>query len=101
MAQVTVKAFAERIGVPSETLVRQLNAAGIDGKTPADALTEEEKMTLLSFLRGGEEQASTRKKISVKRKSTSQITQSTRSGTKHTVQVEVRKRRTFVKRAEV
>lgn len=101
MAQVTVKAFAERIGVPSETLLRQLNAAGIDGKTPADALSEEEKVTLLSFLRGGEEQAPTRKKISVKRKSTSQITQSTRSGARHTVQVEVRKRRTFVKRAEV
>lgn len=62
MAQITVKAFAERIGVPSETLLRQLNAAGIDGKTPADALSEEEKVTLLSFLRGGEEQAPTRKK---------------------------------------
>ena len=101
MAQITVKAFAERIGVPSETLLRQLNAAGIDGKTPADALSEEEKVTLLSFLRGGEEQAPTRKKISVKRKSTSQITQSPRSGARYTVQVEVRKRRTFVKRAEI
>ncbi len=101
MAQITVKAFAERIGVPSETLLRQLNAAGIDGKTPADALSEEEKVTLLSFLRGGEEQAPTRKKISVKRKSTSQITQNPRSGARYTVQVEVRKRRTFVKRAEI
>ncbi|MDH3670933.1 MAG: translation initiation factor IF-2 [Gammaproteobacteria bacterium] len=101
MAQITVKAFAERIGIPSETLLRQLNAAGIDSKAPADALSEEEKVTLLSFLRGGEEQVPTRKKISVKRKSTTQITQSTRSGARHTVQVEVRKRRTFVKRAEV
>ena len=101
MAQITVKAFAERIGVPSETLLRQLNAAGVDGKTPADVLSEDEKVTLLSFLRGAEEQAPTRKKISVKRKSTSQITQSPRSGARYTVQVEVRKRRTFVKRAEI
>ncbi|MFQ6021306.1 MAG: translation initiation factor IF-2 [Acidiferrobacterales bacterium] len=101
MARTTVKAFAERIGVPSETLLRQLNAAGIDGKEASDALSEQEKMTLLSFLRGSDETAPTRRKITVKRKSTSQITQSTRAGVTRTVQVEVRKKRTFVKRADV
>ncbi len=101
MSGTTVKAFAERIGVPSEKLLQQLHAAGIDGKGAGDALTEQEKMTLLSFLRGGEQLAPARKKITVKRKSTSQITQNTRSGTTRTVQVEVRKRRTFVKRADV
>lgn len=101
MTTTTVKAFAERIGVPSETLLRQLNAAGIDGKQAGDALSEEEKMTLLSFLRGSEQQPTARKKITVKRKSTSQITQSTRSGSTRTVQVEVRKKRTFVKRADI
>ncbi len=101
MATITVKSFAERIGVPSETLLRQLGAAGIDGKQASDALSEEEKLMLLSFLQGGEPQAPTRRKITVKRKSTSQITQSTRMGGTHTVQVEVRKKRTFVKRADV
>ena len=101
MTATTVKAFAERIGVPSEKLLRQLNAAGIDGKQAGDSLTEEEKMLLLSFLRGGEQEAAARKRITVKRKSTSQITQSTRAGGTRTVQVEVRKRRTFVKRAEI
>ena len=101
MTTMTVKAFADRIGVPSETLIKQLVAAGIDGKQAGDSLSEDEKMVLLSFLRGGEESAPARKRITVKRKSTGQITQSTRTGTTRTVQVEVRKRRTFVKRAEV
>ncbi len=101
MTTMTVKAFADRIGVPSETLLKQLMAAGIDGKQAGDSLSEDEKMMLLSFLRGGEESAPARKRITVKRKSTGQITQSTRTGTTRTVQVEVRKRRTFVKRAEV
>jgi translation initiation factor IF-2 len=101
MTTMTVKAFADRIGVPSETLIKQLMAAGIDGKQAGDSLSEDEKMVLLSFLRGGEESAPARKRITVKRKSTGQITQSTRTGTTRTVQVEVRKRRTFVKRAEV
>ncbi len=101
MATITVEVFAERIGIPPETLLRQLGAAGIDGKQVGDALSEEEKVKLLGFLRRGEPEALARKKISVKRKSTSQIIQSTRTGTTRTVQVEVRKRRTFVKRAEV
>jgi translation initiation factor IF-2 len=102
MTTMTVKAFADRIGVASETLLKQLMAAGIDGKQAGDSLSEDEKMMLLSFLRGGEESAvPARKRITVKRKSTGQITQSTRTGTTRTVQVEVRKRRTFVKRAEV
>jgi translation initiation factor IF-2 len=101
MTTMTVKAFADRIGVPSETLLKQLMAAGIDGKQAGDSLSEDEKMMLLSFLRGSEELVSGRKRITVKRKSTGQITQSTRTGATRTVQVEVRKRRTFVKRAEI
>ncbi len=98
MTATTIKAFADRIGVASETLLQQLNAAGIDGKSVGDLLSEEEKVTLLSFLRGGGEIAPARKKITVKRKSTSQITHATRAGATRTVQVEVRKRRTFMKR---
>ena len=102
MTQTTIEGFAEQIGVPPDTLLRQLTAAGIASKAPGDVLSDDEKMALLSFLRGahGAESAE-RKKITLKRKSTSQVTQSSRTGGSRTVQVEVRKKRTFVKRATV
>ena len=100
MAQTTIKSFAEQIGIPQEKLLQQLVAAGIEGKSSADALSDEEKMTLLSFLRTHHGDR-TAKKITLKQKSTTQIKQSSRFGQARTVQVEVRKKRTFVKRSEV
>ena len=100
MAQTTIKAFAEQIGVPPETLLGQLAAAGIAGKSADDSLTDEEKVTLLTYLRGGSGEAE-RKRITLKRKSTTQVTQSSRLGGTRTVQVEVRKKRTFVKRTAI
>jgi translation initiation factor IF-2 len=100
MAQTTVKAFAEQIGVPPDTLLGQLAAAGIAGKGIDDSLTDEEKVSLLTHLRGGSGEAE-RRKITLKRKSTTQVTQSSRLGGTRTVQVEVRKKRTFVKRTEI
>jgi translation initiation factor IF-2 len=98
MAQITVKSFAAQIGIPSAKLLQQLVAAGIHDKKSEDVLSDEEKMVLLSFLRThhGAEGAAT-KKVVLKQKSTSQITQSSRFGQARTVQVEVRKKRTFVK----
>ena len=101
MAQTTVKAFAEQIGIPHDKLLQQLVAAGIEGKDIGDVLSDDEKMTLLSFLRthhGGDQEP---KRITLKHKSTSQITQSSRFGQSRTVQVEVRKKRTFVKRSDI
>jgi translation initiation factor IF-2 len=100
MTQITVKGFSEQIGVAPETLLKQLAAAGVAGKAPADILSDEEKEALFRYLRashGGDEGAG-RKKITLKRKSTSQVVQSSRTGPARTVQVEVRKKRTFVKR---
>ena len=102
MAHITIEGFAQQIGVPPEKLLRQLVAAGIGAKNPGDELNDEEKLTLLSYLRGGaaaDTDTAGRKKITLKRKSTSQVTQSSRTGPARTVQVEVRKKRTFVKRA--
>ncbi len=99
---ITVQSFAEQIGVQPETLLRQLADAGVGDKQVQDPLTEDEKEQLFRFLRsstGGEEEAG-RKKITLKLKSTSQVTHSTRTGGKRTVQVEVRRKRTFVKRPE-
>src|SRR5713226_4000418 len=102
MTQITVKSFAAQIGIPSDKLLQQLVAAGIHHKKSEDVLSDEEKMVLLGFLRThhGAEGAAT-KKIVLKQKSTSQITQSSRFGQARTVQVEVRKKRTFVKRSEI
>ena len=101
MAEITIKSFSDQIGVPAETLVKQLAAAGIEGKSAADSLTDEEKETLFRHLRAVHGGAEERKKITLKRKSTSQVTQSSRTGGSRTVQVEVRKKRTFIKRTEI
>ncbi len=103
MSQTTVKGFAEQIGVPPETLLRQLAAAGVGGKLATDTLTEEEKERLFHYLRtnhGAAAEEAPRTRITLKRKSTTQVTQASRTGTR-TVQVEVRKKRTFVKRTEL
>src|SRR5579863_5254587 len=100
MPQTTVKSFAAQIGVPSDKLLQQLIAAGIDGKNTEDALSDDEKLALLTFLRshhGGE--GSGTRKVVLRQKSTSQVKQSSRTGAARTVQVEVRKKRTFVKRS--
>src|SRR3970040_322772 len=102
MADTTIKAFATQIGVQPERLLTQLEAAGVSGKGVGDSLTDEEKMTLLGYLRthhGGGESGT--KKITLKQKSVSQIKQATRTGPARTVQVEVRKKRTFVKRSTI
>ena len=101
MTQITIKGFADQIGIPPETLLRQLDAAGIAAKSTDDALTEDEKAKLFHYLRashGADDEGSAKKKITLKRKSTSQVVQSTRTGATRTVQVEVRKKRTFIKR---
>ncbi|HSW52205.1 MAG TPA: translation initiation factor IF-2 associated domain-containing protein, partial [Sulfuricaulis sp.] len=104
MTQITIKGFADQIGIPPETLLRQLDAAGIAAKSQDDALSDDEKEKLFHYLRashGGSDESAARKKITLKRKSTSQVIQSTRTGASRTVQVEVRKKRTFIKRTAV
>ncbi|MCG6975433.1 MAG: translation initiation factor IF-2 [Acidiferrobacterales bacterium] len=101
MSDTSVKSFAEKIGVPAETLVRQLESAGIAAKGIDDSLTDEEKMTLLTFLRGDQTEEPAKKRITLKRKTTSEVKQKSRTGSSHTVQVEVRKKRTYVKRSVV
>ncbi len=102
MAETTIKAFATQIGVSPERLLTQLDTAGVSDKGVDDSLTDDEKMTLLGYLRthhGGGEAGT--KKITLKQKSVSQIKQSTRTGPARTVQVEVRKKRTFIKRSTI
>lgn len=104
MSQTTVKSFADQIGISATKLVKQLSAAGIDAKKAADEISDDEKMLLLSFLRGthgADEEKAEGKKITLKRKTTSQATQNTRGGSAKTVQVSVRKKRTYIKRSAI
>lgn len=105
MSTITIKHFAEQIGIEAERVVKQLNDAGVAGKSVDDSLTDEEKRQLLDFLRGGDKksegaQAPTagRGKITLKKKTTSEIRQTTKTGVARTVQVQTKRRRTFVKR---
>jgi translation initiation factor IF-2 len=95
----TVAQFATELNRPAAALLEQLLSAGVAKKSADDALTEADKERLLEFLRnahgtGGSE----RKKITLVRKSTSEIKQADASGKARTIQVEVRKKRVFVKR---
>ncbi|MBI5258601.1 MAG: translation initiation factor IF-2 [Burkholderiales bacterium] len=99
MAVTTVAQFAAELNRPAGTLLEQLQSAGVAKKSPDDALTEADKERLLDYLRnahgtGGAD----RKKITLTRKSTSEIKQADASGKARTIQVEVRKKRVFVKR---
>ena len=99
MAVTTVAQFAAELNRPAATLLEQLQSAGVAKATADDALNDADKERLLDYLRsahgttGGE-----RKKITLTRKSTSEIKQADASGKARTIQVEVRKKRTFVQR---
>ncbi len=100
-----VKDLADNIGITPDRLVEQLNEAGVTVSKATDSITEEQKQTLLSFLqarhgKSTDNTISTPKKITLKRKTTSEIKlgASSRQGGK-IVSVEVRKKRTYVKRS--
>jgi translation initiation factor IF-2 len=102
MAVTTVAQFAAQLNRPPAALLEQLQSAGVAKQSPDDALTDGDKERLLEFLRSSHGTASAeRKKIVLTRKSTSEIKQADASGKARTIQVEVRKKRTFVKRDEV
>jgi translation initiation factor IF-2 len=78
-----------------------LQSAGVEKQSVEDVLTEGDKERLLTFLRSSHGTAGAeRKKITLTRKSTSEIKQADSSGRARTIQVEVRKKRVFVKRDE-
>jgi translation initiation factor IF-2 len=102
MAVTTVAQLATELNRPAATLLEQLQSAGVAKKSPEDALTESDKERLLEFLRSSHGTAGgDRKKITLTRKSTSEIKQADASGKARTIQVEVRKKRVFVKRDDV
>ena len=102
MAVTTVAQLATELKRPAATLLEQLESAGVPKKSESETLTEADKERLLEFLRSAHGTSSTeRKKITLVRKSTSEIKQADASGKARTIQVEVRKKRVFVKRDDV
>ena len=101
MSSTTVAEFAKELKKPTDTLIEQLKAAGVNTLSESDSLTEKDKQKLLTHLQISHGTATTeRKKISLVKKSTSEIKQADATGKARTIQVEVRKKRTFVKRDE-
>src|SRR5690349_5767578 len=100
MASTTVAQLAAELNRSAAALLEQLQSAGVSKASTDDALTEIDKARLLDHLRTSHGTAATgeRKKITLTRKSTSEIKQADSSGRARTIQVEVRKKRTFVKR---
>jgi translation initiation factor IF-2 len=117
MSEVTVSQLAKVIGIPADRLMEQLADAGIRAKHPDDKISDDEKAKLLSHLRQshGKQQganATAPKKVTLRRKTVSELRQPTTSGRTtmsrtspaapaKTVSVEVRKKRTYVKRATI
>lgn len=102
MADVNVTQFAEVVGISVERLLEQLNEAGVKIESADNTITDEEKMTLLNFLKGKHEsKVSEPKKITLNRKSTSELKVTGTHGKNKSVTVEVRKKRTYVKRSVI
>ncbi len=103
MSEVTVRELAEVVGIPVDRLLAQLGSSGLPNIGADQRLNEQDKAQLLGHLRqlhgGGETDATTPRKITLKRKSINELKVSSH-GRKKTVTVEVRKRRTYVRSAE-
>ncbi|MDR0934220.1 MAG: translation initiation factor IF-2 associated domain-containing protein, partial [Burkholderiaceae bacterium] len=96
MATNNVAQFAEELKMRPEALLNQLRNAGVEKKSVDDSLTNADKDKLLSYLHGRDgNKPEEKKKISLTRKETSEIKQADASGKSRTIQVEVRKKRTF------
>ncbi|MBV6418253.1 MAG: Translation initiation factor IF-2 [Steroidobacteraceae bacterium] len=102
MAEVTVTQFAEVLKVPVDRLLVQLDQAGIQVSGPDDRISDEAKLELLTHLRRSHGQAGegagSPRKITLKRKTQSEIKLASAQGRARTVNVEVRRKATYIKR---
>ena len=99
MTSNTVAELAAELNKPTNLLLEQLSAAGVSKKSETDAVSEADKHALLNHLKTSHGTATgERKKITLVKKSTSEIKQADATGRARTIQVEVRKKRTFIQR---
>ncbi len=95
MTQVTVKELAKTVDTPVERLLQQMQEAGLPHTGKEDPVSDSEKQKLLAFLRDGNKKAGKDKKITLQRKTTTTL----RAPGSKTISVEVRKKRTYIKRS--
>ncbi|WP_415754685.1 translation initiation factor IF-2 [Pseudomonas leptonychotis] len=97
MTQVTVKELAQVVNTPVERLLQQMSEAGLPHKSAEQAVTDSEKQALLAHLKSshGDSKTEEPRKITLQRKTTSTL----RVAGSKTISVEVRKKKTFVKRS--
>ena len=102
MAEVTVADFAKVLKVPVDRLIEQLDEAGIKVGGPNDVISEDAKLELLTHLRknhGRKDAAeSAPRRITLNRKSQSELKLASGQGRARTINVEVRQKRTYIKR---
>src|SRR5690606_6236644 len=102
MAEVTVTEFAEVLKVPVERLLVQLDEAGIKVSGAEDKISEDAKLELLTHLRRShgrkDPSAAAPRRITLKRKSQSELRLAGGQGRARTINVEVRSKRTYIKR---
>ena len=100
MAQTSVSQFASELKMPAASLLEQLAKAGVGKKGETDLLSDADKTRLLDYLRKSHGATESKSKITLTRKQTTEIKKSDATGKARTIQVEVRKKRVFVKRDE-
>jgi len=98
MGKSSVAEFASELGLPAELLLEQLKGAGVNKAAREDELTEQDKTSLLEYLRKEHGGQAPKNKITLTRKQVTEIKKSDSTGKARTIQVEVRKKRVLVRR---
>ncbi len=107
MSDKTVRQLAEIVKIPLERLLEQLKEAGLSASAPDDVINEDEKMQLLAHLRKRHgkaegEVSSSPRRVTLERRKVTEIKQASVPGSStKTISVEVRKKKTYIKRSEV
>ncbi|PKO42557.1 MAG: translation initiation factor IF-2 [Betaproteobacteria bacterium HGW-Betaproteobacteria-22] len=101
MAQTTVEQFAGELKLPTALLLEQLKSAGVHKTSADDQLSETDKTALLDHLRKEHGTVATKGKITLTRKSSTEIKKTDNTGKARTIQVEVRKKRVIEQREEL
>lgn len=100
MAEVKVSELATSVGIPVERLLKQMKESGLAHTTEDALVSDDEKQQLLRHLKGdSEEEVAAPRKITLKRKTLSTLKTGS-GGSRKTVNIEVRKKRTYVKRTQ-
>ncbi|TXI23883.1 MAG: translation initiation factor IF-2, partial [Nitrosomonas sp.] len=101
MSQITVEQFANELGMLPDALLEQLQTAGVSKQSGEEIITEGDKKQLLEYLRKSHGAAeTTKKKIALTRKKTTEIKKSDVAGKQRTIEVKVRKTRVYTKPVE-